>query len=516
MSPFFWGFSLLIGGIALAIFVLGVPLVIRAPKNKPTIIWIAGLCFSFATLCLAIYFVAEGSYLQDHPPFFKYHGLLVGPLFYTSQYLQPLFLRTTRQKISSRQLFLLLTPLTLQFGMAIDFVVNPNKFLDYSSIYSGALFSLHLSIGFFIVIAWILYETTKILKEGNNFLIRIVQLFAAFLVVHTLVCILLLLIDFQGNQFLSNYIGGLSRFEFVNRVLRMSTFCIFEVILSIYWFQTYSLKAIEERVQRKKIIALAKEKDILMNNLANANALVETGALSAGLAHEINQFLGRIELNGDKALDLINRSSSQPSVIEPAIQNMLNANRSAAKVIKSLQVLFKGSHRPLALCNLDELFLDVVSIYHDRLQKSKINIEVELQAKEPWLVWDGLMSQVFSNLLSNSIDALDALTKVDKTIWVVSQIDQHGSYQLMLTDNGLGVDPQYKDKLFHLFQSSKSTGLGIGLWLSNYIVERHEGTLTFENLPHCSGVRFVLTLPRGKLNTQTSLPPDDLIKRNEA
>ena len=129
---------------------------------------------------------------------------------------------------------------------------------------------------------------------------------------------------------------------------------------------------------------------------------------------------------------------------------------------------------------------------------------MDLQAKEPWVVWDGLMSQVFSNLLSNSIDALGAITKTEKLIRITSQIDQYGAYRMTLADNALGIDPQHQDKLFHLFQTSKSTGSGIGLWLSRYIVERHEGALTFENLPERAGVCFILTLPPGKLNSQIS------------
>jgi len=52
--------------------------------------------------------------------------------------------------------------------------------------------------------------------------------------------------------------------------------------------------------------------------------------------------------------------------------------------------------------------------------------------------------------------------------------------------------------LFSLFASSKSAGTGIGLWLSHYIIERHQGTLGFENLPNHSGVTFSVTIPPGK------------------
>ena len=75
---------------------------------------------------------------------------------------------------------------------------------------------------------------------------------------------------------------------------------------------------------------------------------------------------------------------------------------------------------------------------------------------------------------------------------------EKGRYQLCITDNGLGIRPEQADKLFSLFASSKSSGTGIGLWLSHYIAERHQGSLTFENLPNHGGVTFSLDIPPGE------------------
>ncbi|WP_071467380.1 ATP-binding protein [Polynucleobacter asymbioticus] len=63
---------------------------------------------------------------------------------------------------------------------------------------------------------------------------------------------------------------------------------------------------------------------------------------------------------------------------------------------------------------------------------------------------------------------------------------------------GAGIRPEQANKLFSLFASSKSSGTGIGLWLSHYIAERHQGSLTFQNLPNHGGVTFSLDIPPGK------------------
>ncbi len=494
MSPFFLGFSFLIGGIAIAIFSVGIPMFIRSPKNEPTIIWIAGLSFAFATLCLAIFFVAQGTYFHNQPPFFRSHAILLGPLFYTSQFLQPLFLRSARKRVFGCQLFLCGLPLILQFGLAIFFIVKPDAFLEYEAFNSGGLFSLHLSIGFLIIITWIFYEATKILKEGNSFLLRVIQVFSTFMVLHTIAYIIFLLIDFQYSQSNSSHFGGLSNFEFINRILRMGTFCIFEVLLSVYWFQTFSSKAIYERLQHEKILMLLSEKDKLIENLANSSTLVETGALSAGLAHELNQFLARIEMNSDEALHRILDPSVSANDLKPFLENTLVANQSAARLITSLKKLFYSSEERSSLCNLDSLVRDTVLLYKDRARKSGVTIEQNLKATEQYLVWDSLFRQVISNLISNAIDALDIVSNKDRSISIESWIDLDQNYCLTVSDNGLGISSD-QDQIFSLFKTTKSAGSGIGLWLSRYIIERHHGTIRYQNLPDQGGVVFSITIP---------------------
>jgi signal transduction histidine kinase len=488
------GFSFLIGGIAIAIFSVGIPMFMRSPKNEPTIVWITGLSFALATLCLVIFFVAQGDYIQNQPPFFRSHALILGPLFYTSQYLQPLFLRSTRKKVFGYPLILFSLPLLFQYGLIALFLVKPKLFLEYTSAYSGGLFSLHLSIGFLLVIAWILYESTNILKESNRFLLRIIQAFSVVLVLHTIAIILFLIIDYLDNYTISNNLGGLSSIELSSRILRMGTFCIFEVLISIYWFQTYSSRAIHERLQHEKILLLLDEKDKLIENLANSSTLVETGALSAGLAHELNQFLARIEMNSDEALHRILDPNASAEDLKPFLENTLVANQSAAKLITSLRKLFHGNKEQASLNDLDALVKDTVSLYKARVHKSSITIDLNLKVTDQYFAWDSLFRQVISNLISNAIDALEMVAKPNRTISIESQIDQERNYCLTISDNGPGIRAD-KDQIFNLFETTKISGNGIGLWLSRYIIERHNGSIHYQNLPEQGGVAFTIIIP---------------------
>jgi signal transduction histidine kinase len=177
--------------------------------------------------------------------------------------------------------------------------------------------------------------------------------------------------------------------------------------------------------------------------------------------------------------------------------NILKANQSAANLIISLKKLFQSGKDVALLVNFDALVEEVSSLYVDRARKSGVLIKLDLKANEPIIVWDSLMRQVVANLISNAIDSLDLMARSNKVICIKSEIVEKRWYRFSVTDNGFGVKPEYVDKLFSLFVSSKSSGTGVGLWLSRHIIERHQGSLTYQNLPENGGASFIATIPMG-------------------
>jgi signal transduction histidine kinase len=343
---------------------------------------------------------------------------------------------------------------------------------------------------------WCFYETKQSLKGDKNFIFLLVLILSALLFIQTIAWVIFLIVDYRVNRVLSSQFGGMPNLDMNIRIIRGGIFCAFEVLLSIYWVQRYSLNAIEERQKQEKIQELLHEKDVLIENLSNSSTLIESGALSAGLAHELNQFLGRIALNRDEIVQLVSQSKARPDDLKLPLDNILQANQSAATLIVSLRKLFHRGEDDASLCNIDDLVKDVIALYAARIRKSNIQIVLELQVIEQQMIWESLFRQVLVNLLSNAIEALDASSRSDKVIQIQSSINGEGDYCLAITDNGLGIDAQQGVKIFSLFSTSKSSGTGIGLWLSRYIVERHKGSLTFKNLPDNGGVSFIICIPK--------------------
>jgi signal transduction histidine kinase len=408
-------------------------------------------------------------------------------LFGFAMLCQPLYFRAIRKKVSKSFILASLTFLILFFFSFLAVGKN-GHYLDRSFV-----------VYIFIIwlLSWMLFEATTSNKQFPSIwfsLIRSTSLI--FIGIFLIWMAVIFITNYQG------YIFGFTRLDIAHvdvssRVLRGTLFIFIQLLILMHWMENFSYKAIDLKARDRQVEDLLHEKDMLIENLSNSSTLIESGALSAGLAHELNQFLGRIALNRDEISQLINRPGVNSEELKLPLDNILKANQSASNLIVSLKKLFNHSAEDSSLCHVDDLVKDVVSLYVGRVQKSSIEIVLDLQANRQQFIWGSLFRQMIVNLLSNAIEALDTTFKSNKVIQIQSSVDQSGNYLLKFTDNGPGINAEQGIKIFNLFATSKSSGTGIGLWLSRYIIERHKGSLTYENLPDNGGVSFIISIPNG-------------------
>lgn len=398
---------------------------------------------------------------------------------------QPLYFRALHKKVSIK--FILSTFLGIVLFNFTVFIITK------SGAYLNRAFAIHIFVVFSL--SWLLAELVAINKKFPTPWVNLIRPLVLIAIGAFLVWMIVILIVINQGSIWGFTQSEISQFDISFRFLRGALFLFMQLIILIHWMENFSYNAIKIKKRDEQIQHLLEEKDSLIENLSNTNSLIETGALSAGLAHELNQFLTRIELNSDEVLEQMNRPNVDLEDLKPALRNILSANQSAANIVYNLKKLFQASQDSFSLTNLDNLIEGVVLLYQDRFQKSKIQVHLDLSAKESIMAWDSLMRQVVSNLIINAIDALDTADQPNKCIWIRSYISEEGRIGFSIADNGAGIDAAQANKLFSLFASSKPMGTGIGLWLCGYIVERHRGTLRFENLPDHGGVRFEVALP---------------------
>ena len=104
------------------------------------------------------------------------------------------------------------------------------------------------------------------------------------------------------------------------------------------------------------------------------------------------------------------------------------------------------------------------------------------------------IEQVLVNLIRNSVEAIQDTDKDDGKLILETRLLEDGSIEATVTDNGTGIATDMMDKMFNPFQTSKESGMGMGLSISRSIIEAHGGKLWADN-QHPQGALFGFSLP---------------------
>jgi signal transduction histidine kinase len=388
----------------------------------------------------------------------------------------------------------------IQFLLVLGVTLTPGLFLGENF---RSLARYILATVFHLVCAsLIVFTLHKVRNQWGLLLGRWVYLLAlANIFVNIVGLVALWAVLFDKDASGAEFIDG---FDLWLRGVRLSLFFCIDIGLLYFWLQHCSTEALRAIEDRARLEALLAEKEILVGNLLDADALVHTGALAGGLSHELNQFLARIQLDAEsaKSYALTNQS---PDKIVSILNRVTNANQEAAKLILSLKKLFVKRMDERTLCELDSMVESVVELYASRIKQSGIEFECRAHTGARAILDDGLIRRVISNLLANALDACNATGRKDLKVIVTSQVEG-GAWYVSVSDNAMGVHPSVMHKVFGLFATTKSDGTGVGLWLSQHIIEIHAGSIRFENLD-AGGVKFSFRIPLSDTSNQpNSLP----------
>jgi signal transduction histidine kinase len=260
-----------------------------------------------------------------------------------------------------------------------------------------------------------------------------------------------------------------------------------------YWLEKLSIENIQVASENEKITGLLKEKERLIYGLMKANKTAATGALSASIAHELNQPLGASNLNIQFLKMNLEKGVINPELGKEVLDSLEEDNKRAAAIVKSLRSIFTEVDSNAKEVQLDSLIDRVLDIVKPEL-KSK-NIQIQLQVDDGLLVRvnSSEIEQVILNLLNNAIQALGNSGTLQRRI-AINATKSEQFIQLSISDNGAGVPIEFKSQLFELLSTTKQTGMGLGLWLCKHIVTRYGGSIRYEDAVG-GGARFVVGLP---------------------
>ncbi|OJI04030.1 hypothetical protein AOC28_10925 [Polynucleobacter sp. MWH-Adler-W8] len=245
--------------------------------------------------------------------------------------------------------------------------------------------------------------------------------------------------------------------------------------------------------ENQKITELLKEKEHLIYGLLKANKTAATGALSASIAHELNQPLGAANLNIQFLKMKLEKGVLNPELGKEILDSLEEDNKRAATIVRSLRSIFTEGESNAQEVRLSDLIAKVLDIVKPELKNKNIQIQLRVDDDLVIRVNSSEIEQVILNLLNNAAQALANSGTLQRRI-AIEAIKTGNSVQLSISDNGAGVPEDFKSQLFELLSTTKQTGMGLGLWLCKHIVTRYSGSIHYEDAVG-GGAKFVIELP---------------------
>jgi PAS domain S-box-containing protein len=232
----------------------------------------------------------------------------------------------------------------------------------------------------------------------------------------------------------------------------------------------------------------------LRRELAHISRVTTLSALAGSLAHEICQPLTGMRTTAQAALRLLVQPDTHRAQLREALCDIIADSERAADVIQRLRSMLRREPSGRAPVDLNLAVEEVLRLLQFDLKEKSIALTLELQPDLPPVLGDRVqLQQVVLNLLINACDAVESQLDGSRRIQVRTS-SQHGAVTLAVTDHGIGLADEQIGRLFEPFYTTKSDGMGLGLWICEMIMADHDGRISVK--PNGGpGVTFSFELP---------------------
>ena len=229
--------------------------------------------------------------------------------------------------------------------------------------------------------------------------------------------------------------------------------------------------------------------------LARVSRQTTMGAMTASIAHEINQPLSALVTNGGIGLRLLAKAGSDRDEVREVFKRIVDDGHRAGQIIASIRSMFGKDQRERFPVTINDLVREVIALVHGEVESQRVAIQVELQQELPPVMADRVqLQQVLINLIMNAIEAMSSVANRERSLLVKSELHGERDVLIAVEDSGPGIDPNDMDRIFDAFFTTKAHGMGLGLSICQSIIESHGGRLwASTRRPH--GSVFYIQLP---------------------
>jgi PAS domain S-box-containing protein len=234
--------------------------------------------------------------------------------------------------------------------------------------------------------------------------------------------------------------------------------------------------------------------------LAHATRMATLGELTATIAHEINQPLGAIVTHGQACLRLLSRPAPDLERVRESLGHTVSDTLRASEVIKGIRTLLNKADPEMEILNINETIRDVVALALNELKKNYVSLRTELETDLQSVVGNRVqLQQVVLNLILNGSEAMSGEGSFPRELLIKSEKTISDEIVVAVRDSGRGLDPVDAPRIFEPFYTTKKKGLGLGLSISQKIIDAHGGRL-WATANEDRGLTFRFTLPTHNRN----------------
>ena len=247
------------------------------------------------------------------------------------------------------------------------------------------------------------------------------------------------------------------------------------------------------RVRTQEVKDSQEKARLRLAELAHVSRQITLGELARGLAHEINQPLGAIANYAAGCVRAIKAGKSTHDLAEPLTEISRQAEH-AGRIVKHIRYFVGDNTRQRKAQDMNHIINEASQLLDAEIRKSAIIVKTDFAHSLPSVLADPVaIEQVTVNLIRNAIDAMSENTDFDRILTLSTRLENN-SVRVSIKDTGAGLTDQQIEQMFQPFETSKESGMGLGLSISQSIIHNHQGEI-WANRNRLRGLCVSFSLP---------------------
>jgi C4-dicarboxylate-specific signal transduction histidine kinase len=247
-----------------------------------------------------------------------------------------------------------------------------------------------------------------------------------------------------------------------------------------------------EMAERKRAEEAYREAQAELARVTRISAL---GALAASISHEVNQPLAAVVTNADACMIWLSANPPNLEEARAAVEAVAREGTRASDVIRQIRAMFTKAAPERASLDVNQLIREVGALMEGEASRNQVALHLELAGDLPVVMGDRVqLQQVIVNLVVNGIEAMSSISDRPRRLVIRSASGPAQEVLVAVQDSGVGIALKDQRRLFDAFFTTKAQGMGMGLSISQSIVEAHGGRL-WATANNDFGATLQFTLP---------------------